>query len=140
MNYLLHYEFVLIQIYNLGTGKGYSVFDMIKALEKASGKTIAYKECPRRPGDLATLYADATLASKELGWTAKRGLDEMCKKDFVFIIDQIFSLSQAKIYGDGNQIIQMDLDRISYIYHLFYRELGDNQSSPPINIFRHILQ
>jgi len=57
---------------------------MIKALEKASGKTIPYKECPRRPGDLASLYADATLASKELGWTAKRGLDEMCKKDFVF--------------------------------------------------------
>ncbi len=52
---------------------------MIKALEKASGKTIACKECPRRPGDLAILYADATLAYKELGWTAKRGLDEMCK-------------------------------------------------------------
>ena len=66
---------------------------MIKALEKASGKTIAYKECPRRSGDLATLYADATLAFKELGWTAKRGLDQMCKKGFIFIIDQIFSLS-----------------------------------------------
>jgi UDP-glucose 4-epimerase len=52
---------------------------MIKTLEKASGKTIARKECPRRPGDLATVYSDATLAFKELGWTAKRGLDEMCK-------------------------------------------------------------
>ncbi len=52
---------------------------MIKALEKASGKTIPYKECPRRPGDLAVLYADSTLALKELGWSAKRGLDEMCK-------------------------------------------------------------
>jgi UDP-glucose 4-epimerase len=52
---------------------------MIKALEKASGKTIHYKQCPRRPGDLPVLYADATLAFKELEWTAKRGLDEMCK-------------------------------------------------------------
>ncbi len=52
---------------------------MIKALEKASGKTIAYQECPRRPGDLASVYADPALAAKELGWTAQRGLDDMCK-------------------------------------------------------------
>ncbi|CAF5132769.1 unnamed protein product, partial [Rotaria sp. Silwood1] len=51
-----------LKIYNLGTGKGYSVLDMIKTLEKASGKTISYKECSRRPGDLATVYADPTLA------------------------------------------------------------------------------
>ena len=63
----------------MGTGKGYSVLEMIKALEKASGKTIAYKECPRRPGDLASVYADSSLAFKELGWTAQRGLNEMCK-------------------------------------------------------------
>ncbi len=56
---------------------------MIKALEKASGKTIPRKECPRRPGDLAVLYADATLAFQELGWTAKRDLDQMCKYDFL---------------------------------------------------------
>jgi UDP-glucose 4-epimerase len=53
--------------------------EMIKALEKASGKTIAYKECPRRSGDLASVYADPALAAKELGWTAQRGLDDMCK-------------------------------------------------------------
>lgn len=52
---------------------------MLTALEKASGKSIARQEHPRRPGDLAVLYADATLAAKELGWTAKRGLDEMCQ-------------------------------------------------------------
>jgi UDP-glucose 4-epimerase len=52
---------------------------MLQALEKASGKTIPRKECPRRPGDLAVLYADATLALKELGWTAKRNLDQMCQ-------------------------------------------------------------
>lgn len=53
---------------------------MIKALEKASGKPIARKECPRRPGDLAALYSDVKLAYEELGWTAKRDLDAMCKK------------------------------------------------------------
>jgi UDP-glucose 4-epimerase len=53
--------------------------EMIKALEKASGRTIAYKECPRRSGDLASVYADSALAAKELGWTAQRGLDDMCK-------------------------------------------------------------
>ncbi|CAF1493710.1 unnamed protein product [Rotaria sp. Silwood1] len=59
--------------------KSYSVLEMIKALEKASGKIISYKECSRRPGDLATVYADSTLAAQELGWTAQRNLDEMCK-------------------------------------------------------------
>jgi UDP-glucose 4-epimerase len=52
---------------------------MIKGLEKASGKTIPYKECPRRPGDLASVYADPSLALKELGWSAQRDLDDMCK-------------------------------------------------------------
>lgn len=66
---------------------------MIKALEKASGKTINRKECPRRSGDLPILYSDATLASQELGWTAKRGLDEMCKKNFYlnYKISKLFS-------------------------------------------------
>lgn len=52
---------------------------MIKAMEKASGKTIPYKECPRRPGDLPIVYADPSLAIKELGWNAERDLNEMCK-------------------------------------------------------------
>ena len=52
---------------------------MIKALEKASDKTITYKKCPRRPGDLSTVYADPSLAAKELGWKAQRSLDDMCK-------------------------------------------------------------
>lgn len=69
----------IYQVYNLGTGKGYSVFEMIKAMEKASGKTIPYKECPRRPGDLPIVYADPSLAIKELGWNAERDLNEMCK-------------------------------------------------------------
>lgn len=51
---------------------------MIKALQKASGKTIRYENCPRRPGDLASVYADSSLAAKELGWHAQRGLEQMC--------------------------------------------------------------
>ena len=66
-------------IYNLGTGKGSSVLDMVKAFEKASGKTIPYKIRPRRPGDIAACYADPAKAEKELGWKATRGVDEMCR-------------------------------------------------------------
>lgn len=68
-----------LKIYNLGTGKGYSVLEMITALEKASGKKIPFKVVERRPGDLANVYADASLAEKEMGWKATRGLDEMCR-------------------------------------------------------------
>ncbi|MCR5609952.1 MAG: UDP-glucose 4-epimerase GalE [Lachnospiraceae bacterium] len=64
--------------YNLGTGVGYSVLDMVKAFEKAYGDKINYEIKPRRPGDIATCYADATKAKEELGWTATRGIDEMC--------------------------------------------------------------
>jgi len=65
-------------IYNLGTGQGYSVFEMIAAFEKASGKKIPYEVVGRRSGDIATCYADPTKAQKELGWSAKRNIDDMC--------------------------------------------------------------
>lgn len=64
--------------YNLGTGIGYSVLQMVNAFAKASGQKIPYEIVERRPGDIATSYADATLAKERLGWVAKRGLDEMC--------------------------------------------------------------
>lgn len=64
--------------YNLGTGTGYSVLEMVQAFSKASGRDIAYELVDRRPGDVATSYADATLANVDLGWTAKRGLSAMC--------------------------------------------------------------
>lgn len=67
-----------VKIYNLGTGKGYSVLDVVKAFEKACGHEIAYEIKPRRAGDIATCYSDATLAKKELGWEAQYGIDEMC--------------------------------------------------------------
>ena len=67
-----------VYVYNLGTGHGYSVLDMIHAFSKAVGKEIPYEIKPRRPGDIATCYADPSKAKKELGWEAKRGIDEMC--------------------------------------------------------------
>lgn len=68
-----------IKLYNLGTGNGYSVLDVVKAFEKASGRSIPYQIKPRRAGDIATCYSDASLAKKELGWEAKRGIEEMCE-------------------------------------------------------------
>jgi UDP-glucose 4-epimerase len=64
---------------NLGTGNGYSVLDMVKAFEKASGKKVAYKIAPRRSGDIAKCFADPNYAKSVLEWEAKRGIDEMCE-------------------------------------------------------------
>jgi len=63
---------------NLGTGYGYSVLEMVKAFAKASGRKVAYRIAARRPGDIAECYADPSLALRELGWQAQRGLEEMC--------------------------------------------------------------
>ena len=69
-------------IVNLGTGKGYSVLEMVKAFEKASGVKIPYEIVDRRPGDIAEIYANPTRAKELLGWEAKRGLDEMCESSW----------------------------------------------------------
>ena len=66
-------------IYNLGTGKGYSVLDLIKTFEKVNNIEVKYKIAPRRPGDIAICYADPTKAKRELGWSAEKGLEEMCR-------------------------------------------------------------
>ncbi len=68
-----------VNIYNLGTGVGYSVLDVVKAFEKASGVKVKYEIVPRRPGDLATVYSDPSKAKEELGWVAERGIDKMCE-------------------------------------------------------------
>ena len=68
-----------VLIYNLGTGKGYSVLDVVHAFEKACGKEIPYEIKPRRAGDIATCYADPTKAKNELGWVAEYGIEEMCE-------------------------------------------------------------
>eukprot|EP00529_Nitzschia_sp_RCC80_P021020 CAMPEP_0113463628 /NCGR_PEP_ID=MMETSP0014_2-20120614/12760_1 /TAXON_ID=2857 /ORGANISM="Nitzschia sp." /LENGTH=404 /DNA_ID=CAMNT_0000355637 /DNA_START=209 /DNA_END=1423 /DNA_ORIENTATION=+ /assembly_acc=CAM_ASM_000159 len=65
--------------FNLGTGNGYSVLDMVKAMSKACGHEVPYKFGDRRPGDIATCYADASLAKKEMDWEAKLTLEEMCR-------------------------------------------------------------
>lgn len=65
------------KIYNVGTGRGYSVLEVLAAFEAAAGKPIPYKVAPRRSGDIAACYADASQAEKELGWTAAYGLDRM---------------------------------------------------------------
>ena len=67
-----------VYVYNLGTGIGYSVLDVIHAFEKACGHKLAYSIKPRRPGDIAACYADASKAKRDLGWSAKLGLDDMC--------------------------------------------------------------
>jgi UDP-glucose 4-epimerase len=67
-----------VEAYNLGTGKGYSVLEMIHAFEQASGKNIPYAIVDRRPGDIAICYSDASKAKQELGWVAERGIEEMC--------------------------------------------------------------
>lgn len=65
--------------YNVGTGKGYSVMDIVKAFSKACGHDINYKIAPRRPGDISTCYADPTKAREELGFVAEKTLDDMCR-------------------------------------------------------------
>ena len=72
-------------IYNLGTGTGYSVLDMVKAFEQATGKKVAYKIAPRRAGDIATCYSDPKKAKEELGWEVTKTLEEMCKDSWKFI-------------------------------------------------------
>lgn len=66
-------------VYNLGSGKGTSVLELVHAFEKASGQQVPYEFLPRRAGDLATSYADASLATAELGWTVNRSLEQACR-------------------------------------------------------------
>ena len=66
-------------VYNLGTGNGVSVLELVKSFEKANGIKIPYEIKARRPGDIATCYADAAKAKEELGWTAKHDIVDMCR-------------------------------------------------------------
>ena len=73
-----------VETYNLGTGKGYSVLDIVKNFEKATGINIKYEIAPRRAGDIAECYADPTKAEKVLGWKAEKSLEDMCKDSWRF--------------------------------------------------------
>lgn len=77
-----------VVVYNLGTGNGYSVLDVLHAYEKACGKTIPYVIKPRRAGDIAACYADPTKAYKELGWKAEYGIDEMCRDSWNYMVKE----------------------------------------------------
>ncbi|MBR5218882.1 MAG: UDP-glucose 4-epimerase GalE [Clostridia bacterium] len=77
-----------VYTYNLGTGNGYSVLQIVKSFEKVNGVTVNHKITDRRPGDIAECYADPALAKAELGWEATRGLDEMCRDLWNYTIKQ----------------------------------------------------
>lgn len=68
-----------VHVWNLGTGRGYSVFEIVRAFEAANGKPVPYRIAPRRPGDIATCFADPSKAEIELGWKAQLGLDQMMR-------------------------------------------------------------
>lgn len=76
-----------VDAYNLGTGNGYSVLEIVKAYEKACGKPIKYEIVDRRPGDIAECYANPEKSKKELGWEAKLGIEEMCASSWNFTIN-----------------------------------------------------
>lgn len=96
--------------------------DMIHALEKASGKKIPYENCPRRPGDLASVYADPSYAEQELGWKAERGLDDMCKciesSDKRFML--LFCRSRFMALAiEQSQWISIDKERLIFLLACF---------------------
>lgn len=75
-----------VNIYNLGTGHGYSVLDIVKTFEKVNGVEVKYEIAPRRAGDIASCYANPDKAFKELGWKAEKEIDEMCKDSYNYVI------------------------------------------------------
>ena len=75
---------VILFICNLGTGTGYSVLEIVNTFNKVNGNLVNYKIAPRRPGDIATCYADTTKAKQELNFTASHTLEDMCKSSYEF--------------------------------------------------------
>ena len=74
-----------VHIYNLGTGTGYSVLELVHTFERVNNIKVNFKITDRRPGDIATCYADTTKAKEELGWVAKYGVEEMCRDAWNFV-------------------------------------------------------
>ena len=92
-----------VSVYNLGTGRGYSVLEIVHAFEKNTGIPIPCKPCDRRPGDIAVCYADASRARKELGWAPRFDIDQMCRDAWNFTKKQ-FGIAQnhAGVCGSDN--------------------------------------
>jgi UDP-glucose 4-epimerase len=72
------------EVYNLGTGKGYSVLEVIATFERVTGEQLAYTRAPRRQGDISAIYANASLAERELGWKAEKNLEDMIKSAWIW--------------------------------------------------------
>lgn len=90
-----------LHTFNLGTGKGYSVLDMCKAMGEACGHEIKYKIGDRRPGDIAVCYADPAKAATEMGWKAERGLDEMCRDLWCWQSNNPNGFADADVAANG---------------------------------------
>ena len=84
----LEKEHIGVDAYNLGTGNGYSVLDIVKAFEKANDIEVPYQIDPRRPGDIATCYANTDKSFKELGWKAEKTLEDMCKDSWRYVVSK----------------------------------------------------
>ncbi|WP_152529120.1 UDP-glucose 4-epimerase GalE [Stutzerimonas azotifigens] len=91
-----------LHVWNLGTGTGYSVLQMIQAFEQASGRAVPYRVAPRRPGDIAQCWADPSKAAKELGWQAKRGLDAMMRDAWRWQLSNPDGYTSAPPQGEAN--------------------------------------
>jgi len=96
-----------IGAYNLGTGKGYSVLEIVSAFEKASGVKIPYKLVDRRPGDVAICYADPTKAKEELGWIAARGIEEMCRDSWRWQSNNPNGYEEEKFHLEGLEKVEV---------------------------------
>lgn len=82
----LYKQHLRLKIYNLGTGKGVSVLELIKTFEHVTGTTIPYVIKDRREGDIVSMYANTDLAEKELGWRTKYNVEQMCKLNDIFTV------------------------------------------------------
>ena len=91
-----------VLIYNLGTGHGVSVLQLVQAFEKANGLTIPYDICPRRAGDIAEFYADASKAQREMGWKASRTIEDMCRDAWNWQ-NKIRRAMKNSALGNGNK-------------------------------------
>ena len=117
-----------VKIYNLGTGQGASVLEMIKIFENISGRKIPYEITNRRPGDISTCYAKCDLAEKELNWKAKFSLKEMCKYVWkiqiyycIYLVEILRfnkNFFQVRICGNGKLKILKDSKMIELDYWL----------------------
>ena len=111
---------------NLGTGTGYSVLDIVRAFEQASGQSVPYKIAPRRPGDIASCYADPQRALELLGWRAERGIGAMCA--------DAWRWQSGNPDGYTGSFVTLMLNKFAGVIDRGWRRIGrrvENGSLPP---------